>query len=142
MKNKAQHKARREAYEKYARDVADRMGLRDWEVRVSEHRPEKGIAARLHATEGRKYAWIAFGKCFYKLSPEKQRQTVVHELVHIHFTPMHLPLFDGMESELARKFYVSAFEYGVDAIADIIAPSMPLPPKREKPTRRRAKNSN
>jgi hypothetical protein len=117
-------------YEPYLRDVADRMGLKDWDVILSKKPAEDGACATADCTWGRKSVTIKLAKFLHFQTPDIQRQTVVHELVHCHFAAMHNPLNEGM-CDANRDWYIHAMEYGVDAIADVIAPSMPLPPKKK-----------
>jgi len=112
----------------YVREVADRMKLRDWVVTIQEPPPDnEGSLASMCAVEGRARANIRFSDDFFELSPENMRQTVVHELVHCHFGSMHNGLCEVLDKG-AHAFYLETFERGIDVTADLIAPSMPLPP--------------
>ena len=116
----------------YIREVADQMQLRDWQIFVSNKRAGEGRRARVFFPGGRKVATIWLSKNFLRSAPEEQRQTVCHELCHLHFAPMHTPTWEALP-EAARPFYVNALELGVDALAEVLAPFLPLPPVQGEP---------
>jgi len=126
--------------ERYIRWIANEMGLRDWTFHVVIAQPTaKGSddgsghewGAMCTPIPGRKHATLTF-------HPERRddelaelRQTVVHELVHCHFFGLwdtcrrDLPL-DEEAYEMWIEGVRRHMEYGVDAVADAIAPRMPL----------------
>lgn len=110
----------------YFRALADGMGLRDWVFEILDRPADKGCNAQIHCTKGRKHARVRIGKHLRKRSLDEQRQTLVHELVHCHFAATHNAT-ESAVSEVAYQFFVESFELGVDAVADLIALSMPLP---------------
>jgi hypothetical protein len=78
-------------------------------------------------------AELAVSDEFLAASPADRRYTMVHELLHVHLAPLshraddlveHLPkkARDGWETALYRDE-----ELIVDALAQLIAPFMPLP---------------
>lgn len=121
-------------FSRYVRDIADRMRLRDWTVTLSdEHPDDKEADADARVTYGRRCLTLRLARDFAVESPEDQRHTVVHELIHAHLFPIdwtvnsignHLPLaaLDILKGALSDDI-----EVGVDALADVIAPFMPLP---------------
>lgn len=117
-----------EKFGQYALEIAAKMALRDWEVMLSAACAPSDALASVKCTDGRKRITICLARDFFELSREEQRLAIVHELVHAHFAAMHNPLCDTLPKN-ALKFYVSAMEYGVDAVASLVASSMPLPPK-------------
>lgn len=122
---------RKEKIEKFApylRVLADKMELRDWWVRLSPKRACDAALASACCTDGRKRITVYLGKNFFKQTREEQRLSLVHELTHAHFGSMHNPLMDTLHKK-THALYINAFEYGIDAVAILIAPSLPLPPK-------------
>lgn len=110
----------------YVRDVADRMGLKDWVVEVPGAPSVGRSDASVVMVYGRKLARIGLPDSIRHEPAEEQRNTIVHELVHLHFAPM-----DGMAEDWLDagqyKAFLRMFEYGVDAMAAALAPHMPLP---------------
>lgn len=131
------------ALEKYVRACADQMGLRDWTLRVDldePNSPERGDGkawgASAEPLPGRKYGIITLGQGALDEGPEDLRETVVHELVHLHFAAMVDQIRNDLDAfipnatfEVFNASFTRNLEYGVDGLAEVIAPSMPLPPK-------------
>lgn len=132
----------RRELERYIRGIADAMGLRDWTLALAvetvgrsnaPNRTEGEWGATSQSTPGRKHALITLPKDARALDREELRQTVVHELVHCHFACLWDTLRLDLGHILTEKVYwvwiagvERAMEYGVDAVADAIAPRMPL----------------
>lgn len=117
----------------YIRETADAVGLRDWEVRLSDERAAEGKAASVQAVFGRKFARVLIGKDFRGESPEDQRDTIVHELIHLHLEPAADMVYRDLEKVLGRPadaVFTNGFErqleYGIDGLAAALAPHMPL----------------
>lgn len=125
----------------YVRDLANRMELRDYSLLVSiaeEDRPddEERNACAIF-TIGRRYVFIWFDPNYVaRATPQELRQTAVHELIHCHFQPAREVAINAVVAAFKKPgrtallgTYENAQEYGVDAIAEALAPFMPLPPK-------------
>ena len=125
---------------RYVRAVADLMELRDWTVQVDVGRPNSpdhadGLewGASCAPVTGRKFATLTFGPQLRHVLVEELRQTVVHELVHCHTFGMWDSVRHDLLVPLGQQTYdvfIAGFERqmenGVDALADAIAPRMPL----------------
>jgi hypothetical protein len=121
----------------YIRDVADRMGLKDYELEVScrpKDEPGKSEStssdrnAAVRSTIGRKKAYLWFNiKLWNQGSLFDRRQTVVHELMHVMFALPRDMIFHMVETDLELAMYDSAMEYPIDRAADLIALAMPFP---------------
>jgi hypothetical protein len=123
----------RKALIAYIRETADAVGLRDWEIRLSSERAADGKAASVQAAFGRKFARILIGKDFSDESPEDQRDTIVHELIHLHLEPAADMVYGDLEKILGRPadaVFTNGFdrqlEYAIDALASALAPHLPL----------------
>jgi hypothetical protein len=58
----------------------------------------------------------------------KQREVLVHELLHCHFDDAYFFARNHVEGgEPAKDALMRFFEKGIDGLADAIAPMMPLP---------------
>jgi len=120
----------------YVRDVANRMGLQQWYLTVSRKPPNDTpdpdpehptIAATFTCFQSIE-ATLHFADYFFSAPLDKQRLTVIHELIHVigggtlaawnkirEFTPRQLD-----------EWYITEEERFVDWLSSIIAPSMPL----------------
>lgn len=123
----------RRALAAYIRSVADAMGLRDWEIRLSDDWAKDDVAATIRAAHGRKFAKVSVARGFRNESPEDQRDTIVHELIHLHLEPAADMVYRDLEKLLGRPadaVFTNAFdrnlEYGIDGLACALARHMPL----------------
>ena len=123
----------RKALIAYVRETADNIGLRDWEIRLSGEPATEGKAASVQAAFGRKFARILVGKNFRNESPEDQRDTIVHELIHLHLEPAADMVYRDLEKILGRPadaVFTNGFdrqlEYAIDGLAGAISPSLPV----------------
>jgi hypothetical protein len=137
---------RRLYWGKYARTLADKMELRDWTISTA-HRPSVEDAnAEVECVYGKKTAIISLSLGFDGRSPEENRTTMVHELIHCHLAALDQHMRDARGN--ANKAWVQQLEstvnvhqeYAVQALADVISPFMPLPPspKAKKKTKKKA----
>ena len=118
----------------YIRDMANRIGLRDWLIELSNDRPDDdNCAADVDVVYGRKVAVIRMAPSWSSEKPESLRATVAHELIHCHMNPMRNVL-DNVQHALGQPVYTTAYnaltdhiEYATDAIATEWAESLPLP---------------
>lgn len=130
----------RKALAHYVRHIADEMGLRDWSFNVVVEQPDTPEnpdghqwGASCAPIPGRKGATLTFAPWTRDCTREELRETVVHELTHCHF----FGLWDTLRRDTLQELGQSAYnlliagcerhmEYGVDAVAEAIAPRMPL----------------
>jgi hypothetical protein len=126
--------AQGKALASYLRVLADEMGLRDWRIHLHERPSRKGSGAAMNCTTGRKIVEVWVNAKFAFDDPDAQRHYLVHELVHVHFWPLEVERDDvagqhdsaWMRDHAMRERRIE--ELGVDAMADLLAPFMPLPP--------------
>lgn len=135
----------RRELERYVRGIANEMGLRDWTFTVevvkqvgrtwNKNKPQDGEewCATCKPVIGRKYAELTFASYLRNAPRDDLRHTVVHELVHCHFyglwDMLRRDTLMQMEQEVYDMWVVGVerhMEYGVDAMADVIAPHLPL----------------
>ena len=125
------------ALQSYIRQCADLLGLTDWEVELRPEPPDDPIAgACVEWTDAKRYAHIKLPTDFLSFTQDKQREYIVHELIHLHFANaedvIRLDLFECRE--LSRNLYTMLWlsfkrqmEYGVDQMARVVALSLPHP---------------
>lgn len=119
--------------ERYVRHVANEMELRDWTLQLLTAPCDPDYNAHVHIVYGRKLAQIAVDSDFRSFSPEKQRATIVHELVHCLLEPATNMALNDVQPHLglvASRIWEDSFrrsiEYSTDAIADALAKHLPL----------------
>lgn len=121
-------------YGQYLRFLADALALRDWTV-LLECGPLEvpARAAEVGRVYGRKFASVRVPESFFDTSIEDQRQALTHELLHCHLAGAQ---DDGqiLSNVLPRKAFAAwhprfehNLEQAVDALADVLAPTLPLP---------------
>lgn len=129
----------------YIRDLADRMLLRDWVFFVSddpEDCPDDGIdderCATFRGTLGRRAGAVWINREWWaSATPEERRQTAIHELIHAHEHASReivihaVTVYPRRTADVLQAIYDVQMEYAIDALADVIAPFMPLPPEPE-----------
>jgi hypothetical protein len=131
--NDAQH-----AYwQGYLRDLADRLGLKDWDVRINRDKPDGNCGADCLVWYGQKRATVRLNPdLFRRTDPEgraDQRWTITHECLHCHmeYADEAVRLAskddDAPRTALFIEYYRRASELVIDGIATAIAPLLPLP---------------
>lgn len=130
----------RKALGKYSRELADLLELRDWTVNVhvgevhSPHHPDgwEWIATS-ESTPGQKRVHLTFSEDVRDWTPEHVRQTVAHELIHAHLAPLMEMIRVDLHGQLKPTAHVLFatgatrwMEFAVDALADAVAPRLPL----------------
>lgn len=118
----------------YARSVADEMGLRDYEIAVSEEPPDDPrVRALVNVHPDRKIVRLAFCEGFELLPADEQRHVVCHEIAHVHLARAADMLmaaigeeFGGAARRLLEHQVRREFEEATEAIACFHAPYLPL----------------
>lgn len=82
---------------------------------------------------GRYHASLSLCWNWGTLTPEIQRETIVHELLHLRLLPVD-SAFDHIKQALSKRHraaaesaHIQSIEFAVDGIACAIAPFYPLP---------------
>jgi hypothetical protein len=115
---------RRQKWLPYVRELADLLALKDWQVVVSEEKPDGDAIASVNCCDGRKLATVKLSEGFFSDSIEDQRQTITHELIHCHLAPF----WEAVKRKARHdETLVMLMEYSVDGIADAVGPLLPLP---------------
>ncbi len=68
----------------YIREIADKMGLRDWQFNMEKLPDDHTSIMRTKVWGDSKTATVWVGKSFWLHGPRMQREIVVHELTHWH----------------------------------------------------------
>jgi hypothetical protein len=137
----------REALTAYVTTLQDALGLQAWEILISDEEPVDSnaieaamIDAQTTLADVGRYAVMRFHRDFFEAIPdpvslaEAQRQTVTHELMHLPTDWTISDLLDDVKAlGTTREFALiehragQSYERMVDAIAQMIAPLLPLP---------------
>jgi hypothetical protein len=129
-------KKNRKAVTHYIRYVANELGLRDWKFNfmyeTTEEIQEDQSYAVVRLTRGRKVANIYLCREFRSLRPETQRHTIIHELLHCHFSQLQFffdDLYGVMTAETTRHFdkmWRDLHEWALDGVTDGIENKFPI----------------
>lgn len=123
--------------QRYARKLAALMGLAGWTIEVSLTDAGDGNMAEVDCVYGQRIARIALSEQWASYSAESERDTLVHELVHVLFAQYSQLANDLLTaaSESAGVVGGAALgcveEWVVDNIALAWAPSLPLPGEKK-----------
>lgn len=114
--------------------LANRMELRDWTIGIAVRLSEDDANAEVFREANHKYASIRLREDWDDRTDEKNRLTLVHELIHCHFTESDQLFNNARKLKLGKKWLPLlgeslevAEERAVSSLANIIAPFMPLP---------------
>lgn len=121
-------------------ELINPLRLTDWTVELAKEPADDDCLASVNVTYGRRWAVINVCKDFTTETPEVQRHTLIHELVHCHTDPIRA----NLQHVIGRLYGTVAWEsiYGplhrdielcTDDLANALAPFFPLPsiPKSE-----------
>lgn len=131
----AERKAAIDRLSPWFAEMSVALHLGHWEIRVPyETRPDDNMNASIERVYGQNVARIFLSDAFLEDSPEEQRETYTHELLHCHFRQI-IEIRDGMSVVLGLPAFAifdqqmkNAEEWAVDGISRAIAPLLPLPP--------------
>jgi hypothetical protein len=122
----------RKALAKYVRWVANEMELRDWELTV-EFATDPDYLGHCVCSKSQHHASISVADNFRDHSAEEQRETIVHELLHIHLeVPWRMVQTDLAEPLGKVSYYIfcdsyrRALEYAIDGMSKALAKHLPL----------------
>lgn len=124
---------RAEALADYVRVVADRIGLRDWEIHFDPSPATVGRVAEVDVTAFRQEMNVRVCLGFGDLDQETRRHAVVHEMVHGHaagidFTACQVRSWMPERTwETWHSLFERDLEVFVDAMAVLLCPLVPLP---------------
>lgn len=118
----------------YIRLIADEIGLRDWSFKLLDEPPDNpDWLADVNCQQGRRFAFIRVRSDFRDSDLSDVRSTICHELVHCHLAPLQHQCdndLDGLLGRAAAEVFSGGYrrnlEYAVDAIAEALAPHLPL----------------
>lgn len=121
----------------YVATLQPLMRLQQWDVRVIEQIPDDDCFADCQCYQHEHMADFRLADRFFDASPDRQRQTIVHEMTHVvveGWWRSTVNTTEGLNSiaqvwAMERNTY--QMEMAVDQLSRIIAPHLPLPPAQE-----------
>ena len=126
-------RAQKTALERYISEAQQTLNLGQWKIELEDSPCEDDALAEIEVSENLWQARIRVAYSFFKEKPEEQRDTIVHELIHVHTAGIERSR-DRMEKilgELAWPVFQASMENeverAVDALAKIVAPTLPIP---------------
>ncbi len=109
--------------------------LQHYEIEVWDEPPENKDAFADCGTKSRQHwARLRFAEKHFDTSPDEQRNTVAHELLHVLHDGVDVAAIEGFgglattSEEWARQRYDHENERLIDALSRVLAPLLPLPP--------------
>ncbi len=131
------HDPRWKELAKYARYLADRMGLSQWHFVLSYDPPDdKDADAAVEICKQAVDFSLHIGDAFWQDTPYGQRWTLVHEMVHV----IEAPFMKALQAILVSVVPASTGEIinqlserFVDQLAIMLAPRWSMPPKNLTP---------
>ena len=124
---------RRRALEDYLRSTQHVLGLSHWVIDVDWSQHPKGSWAEIIRWPNQQRATLTVGELFLPADPVEQRNTVVHELVHVVLFNLHdmatrvVEELPDAASRLAETLLNDEVERTTDTIAAIVETLVPLP---------------
>jgi hypothetical protein len=122
----------RKAIGDYLRATADRLNLRDWAFEFKHEPAGENLAGTVEARFGQHSADIKLAHNFRDLDEVEQRETLIHELLHIHRESIRLYFNEVLPDLIGRPAFVAVTqayrvfdEMATDAIANAIRDSFP-----------------
>jgi hypothetical protein len=127
----------RGALGRYMRDVADRMGLRDWRLELEHDEPEQAhggqrTIAVVTKEYGRRIAYVSVRGRIRDEPPAVVRHVVTHELAHLPLEPLLQLLEESVGPAIGTHAWLQLetahrllLEEAVDHLAETISAHMP-----------------
>jgi hypothetical protein len=119
--------------ERYIRTIANALGLRDWEIKLSDETCEDGYYDTITPQQNHKSATIRLSKDWFKLDAADQRDSIIHELLHLHqvgtrdIVEYDIPNYVSDDvGSLLMSGVIRAMELSVSTLTAAIAPKFPL----------------
>jgi hypothetical protein len=117
----------------YVREIANRMGMKDWSFDISARDPLSGAIASTEVWGDSNTATLWIGKTFWKYGPRMQREVICHELLHWHTDKFYRNAREVYRNVLGREAFELSLaslrqmhELTVDGIASAWAREFPM----------------
>ena len=122
----------------YVQILRRKIGLSEWKIDLNDKPCSSDALGECDIIYGQHRATISLNKNYKKEKAESLRNTVVHELLHCHMSPITEsagqvmePFEDDIHGRKIVQATINAIEYQtervIDLIAEVVSPIMPLP---------------
>lgn len=128
-----QKRTKWEALEEYVADLQRALNVAEWRVTIAQEASDVEAWADINPSEVAKTAELRVSHDFWAQTPERQREVLTHEMLHL-LTARLDHTVEAMEEPLGKlawavfdRQYEMQTERLVDHLAILLAPSVPLP---------------
>lgn len=126
---------RKDQVVEYVTRLQDALGLASWDIAISDDpADEDDLISASIARLGEWVTWRFNWKAFFDDDPERQREAIVHELVHLHLQHTYADMLDSIERGMTNDAWQHmepqlrrSYERTTDRLATVIAPKYDLP---------------
>ena len=118
-----------DAIQLYIDQLKHLLGLSQWDVFLSDTASDEGTNASVHPVYGRRVCPIAVNKDWWSYSPRVQRNTIVHELLHIVHNAQTEVIRTSPQTVWMWRTFERETELMVDHLAGVLDRYMPWPIK-------------
>jgi hypothetical protein len=119
--------------EAYVSEIQDALNVANWKVTIARDASDIDSWADINPHEQNLTAELRVSHDFWRQTPEHQRETLVHEVLHL-VTARLDQTVEALEDALGKviwsvfeRQFENATERTVDHLAKVIAPFLPLP---------------
>jgi hypothetical protein len=123
----------RKALGGYIRDLADKLYLRDWTFHIDHVPCNEDFLASIECAKHQHEATISLAADFRDREPEIQRETIIHELLHVHHENCWRMIQTDLKEPLGKVAYYifcdayrANMELAIDSMNKAIALHMPF----------------
>jgi hypothetical protein len=114
----------------YVRACQPILRLSDWSITVKESEPsdESDDIARTYISHQAKEAKVSLSETFFSSHPSAKRETICHELLHLHHWKIdrHLVPFEEIYGGPWWRIYKMDMETFVDEISKVLSTLLPI----------------
>jgi hypothetical protein len=122
------------ALTRYSRQVADTVGLRDFEIEVDHHPCPEDRLALVYVTPERRHLRLMVCRNFAALPADAQRYALVHECIHgvlgrmcVLVEEMSVGWMPPMTARHFRALWEREVEEATHVLASVVAATVPIP---------------
>jgi hypothetical protein len=126
--------ADKEYWAKYARKIADGLGLRGWRIALSDNASPEDCYAQAIWHDDHTMTVLALSAEWETLDPTQQRLTIVHEMIHVTQTRLTAIVANEVHGALGNAAggmvwgaYKRETEMQADSLSEALAQHFPLP---------------